>query len=113
MRTSPERRGAPPPSFPKRQQVTADPSKTSDFSPLDTSEESHVTKRNWITINANYELVIDNLLDLSHVSYLHDGLLGNEDTIDSKISVEQEGDTVISGRWPTSSLTSRSGRGFP
>ena len=62
-----------------------------------------MTKRDWITINANYELVIDNLLDLSHVSYLHDGLLGNEDTINFKISVEQEGDTVIVGRRSTNS----------
>ena len=63
-----------------------------------------MTKRNWITINANYELVIDNLLDQRHSPDPHDGLLGNEDTIDSKISVEQEGDTVISGRWPTESV---------
>ena len=81
----------------------ADPSKIPDLSPLDTREESHVTKRDWITINANYELVIDNLLDLSHVSYLHDGLLGNKDTIDSDISVEQEGDTVVVGRRSTNS----------
>jgi vanillate O-demethylase monooxygenase subunit len=81
----------------------ADPSKIPDFSPLDTREESHVTKRDWIIIKANYELVVDNLLDLSHVSYLHDGLLGNEDTIDSEISVEQDGDAVVVGRKSTNS----------
>ena len=76
----------------------ADPSAIPDFSPLDTSEASHVTKLDWITINANYELVIDNLLDLSHTSYLHDGLLGNQDMVDSEISVEQIGETVVVGR---------------
>ncbi len=76
----------------------ADLSAIPDFSPLDTSEQSHVTKLDWITINANYELVVDNLLDLSHTSYLHDGLLGNQDMVDSEISVEQIGETVVVGR---------------
>ena len=35
----------------------ADLSAIPDFSPLDTNEASHVTKLDWITINANYELV--------------------------------------------------------
>jgi phenylpropionate dioxygenase-like ring-hydroxylating dioxygenase large terminal subunit len=76
----------------------ADPSTIPDFSPLDTGQESHVTKRDWISIKANYELVVDNLLDLSHTSYLHDGLLGNQDMVDSEISVEQIGETVVVGR---------------
>jgi vanillate O-demethylase monooxygenase subunit len=46
-------------------------------------------------IRANYELIIDNLLDLSHTSYLHDGILGNADTVESDIAVELEGDDVI------------------
>jgi vanillate O-demethylase monooxygenase subunit len=81
----------------------ADPAKIPDFGVLDTKEESHVTKRDWITIAANYELVTDNLLDLSHTSYLHDGLLGNQDTVDSEITVEQDGDEVVVGRRSTNS----------
>ena len=46
----------------------ADLSAIPDFGPLDTPEQSHVTKLDWIRIKANYELVIDNLLDLSHTS---------------------------------------------
>ena len=43
------------------------------------------------------ELIIDNLLDLSHTSYLHDGILGNADTVESDITVEQDGDDVVVG----------------
>ena len=42
-----------------------DLSKVPDFSVLDNVPEMHATKRDRITIKANYELIIDNLLDLS------------------------------------------------
>jgi vanillate O-demethylase monooxygenase subunit len=76
----------------------ADPSKVPDFSVMDNVPELHTTKRDRITINANYELIIDNLLDLSHTSFLHDGILGNADTVESDITVEQDGDDVVVGR---------------
>ena len=66
----------------------ADQSKVPDFSVLDNVPELHSTKRDGITIKANVELIIDNLLDLSHTSYLHDGILGNSDTVESDIDVE-------------------------
>ena len=40
-----------------------DLSKVPDFSILDNVPEMHATKRDRITIKANYELIIDNLLD--------------------------------------------------
>jgi phenylpropionate dioxygenase-like ring-hydroxylating dioxygenase large terminal subunit len=76
----------------------ADASKVPDFSVLDNVAPLHSTKRDRITIRANYELVIDNLLDLSHTSYLHDGILGNQETVESDIAVEQEGDDIIVSR---------------
>src|SRR5260370_6096325 len=75
-----------------------DASKVPDFSVLDNVPERHATKRDRITIRANYELSIDNLLDLSHTSYLHDGILGNSETVEYEITVEQDGDDVIVGR---------------
>ena len=75
-----------------------DESKVPDFSVLDNVPEMHATKRDRITIRANYELIIDNLLDLSHTSYLHDGILGNSDTVESEITVEREVDDVIVSR---------------
>jgi phenylpropionate dioxygenase-like ring-hydroxylating dioxygenase large terminal subunit len=76
----------------------ADASKVPDFSVLDNAQQIHSTKRDRITIRANYELVIDNLLDLSHTSYLHEGILGNQETVESEIAVEQENDDVIVSR---------------
>jgi phenylpropionate dioxygenase-like ring-hydroxylating dioxygenase large terminal subunit len=79
-----------------------DQSKVPDFSVLDNVPEMHTTKRDKMTIKANYELVIDNLLDLSHTSYLHDGILGNSETVESDIAVELEGDDVIVSRYANS-----------
>jgi phenylpropionate dioxygenase-like ring-hydroxylating dioxygenase large terminal subunit len=76
-----------------------DPAKVPDFSVLDNVPERHATKRDRITIHANYELIIDNLLDLSHTSFLHDGILGNSDTVESEITVEQDRDDVIVSRY--------------
>jgi vanillate O-demethylase monooxygenase subunit len=49
-------------------------------------------------VRANYQLLIDNLLDLSHTCYLHAGVLGNADTVGAEIKVEQDGDDVLVGR---------------
>jgi vanillate O-demethylase monooxygenase subunit len=81
----------------------ADPAKVPDFGVLDNVPELHTTKRDSITIRANYQLIIDNLLDLSHTSYLHEGILGNADTVESDITVEQDGDDVVVGRHATNS----------
>jgi vanillate O-demethylase monooxygenase subunit len=78
-----------------------DPAKVPDFSVLDNVPELHTTKRDKMTIKANYELIIDNLLDLSHTSYLHEGILGNADTVESEITVEQDGDDIVVGRRAT------------
>jgi vanillate O-demethylase monooxygenase subunit len=70
-----------------------------DFSVLDNVPELHTTKRDNMMIKANYELIIDNLLDLSHTSYLHEGILGNAETVESDIKVELEGDDVVISRY--------------
>jgi phenylpropionate dioxygenase-like ring-hydroxylating dioxygenase large terminal subunit len=79
----------------------ADESKVPDFSVLDNVPELHTTKRDSIVIKANYELIIDNLLDLSHTSYLHEGILGNADTVESDIKVEQENEDIVVSRYAT------------
>ena len=60
----------------------ADPAKVPDFSVMDNVPELHTTKLDKIMVKANVELVIDNLLDLSHTSFLHAGILGNADTVE-------------------------------
>jgi vanillate O-demethylase monooxygenase subunit len=50
-------------------------------------------------VQANYELIADNLMDLSHVEYLHAGGLGSEAIKRGKIEVTQAKNTVHSNRW--------------
>jgi len=82
----------------------ADAGKIPDFGVLDNVPELHTTKRDSIVIRANYQLIIDNLLDLSHTSYLHEGILGNADTVESEITAEQDGNDVVVGRHATNSI---------
>ncbi|WP_321947838.1 aromatic ring-hydroxylating dioxygenase subunit alpha [Paraburkholderia sp. J10-1] len=57
------------------------------------------TQTGSIYVRSNYELVTDNLMDLSHVEYLHAGGLGSEAIKRGKTEVRQIGQTVHSDRW--------------
>ncbi len=69
-----------------------------DFSVLDSADPAMVSKRDFLTMSSGYEIISDNLMDLSHVCFLHDGLLGNEQAIEAETSVEQKGSTVTATR---------------
>jgi phenylpropionate dioxygenase-like ring-hydroxylating dioxygenase large terminal subunit len=69
-----------------------------DFSIMDNAAPGHVTKHDRITVQAHYQLVADNLLDLSHASYLHDGLLANDESTKAEISIESTDNTVMVNR---------------
>ncbi|OXR50720.1 vanillate monooxygenase [Pusillimonas sp. T2] len=72
----------------------ADPDLIPDFQLIDDAQPELVSRRDWMKMEAGFELVVDNLMDLSHTSFLHDGLLGNEATIKSDTKVEQNGNRV-------------------
>ena len=74
--------------------ATPDPALIPDFSYLDPESGYDVGPRDTLSMDANYRLVVDNLMDLSHASFLHDGLLGNQQTIKAEIQVRQEGPYV-------------------
>lgn len=79
----------------------ADPARIPDFSLLDDVPEFCSTKLDGIKIAADYKLIVDNLLDLSHTCYLHAGTLGNADTIDSSVDVEADGNDILVTRLAT------------
>lgn len=55
--------------------------------------------------DGNYQLVIDNLLDLSHVEFLHPKVLGQAEGMNvHETEFFQEGDVVVSNRWKRKSL---------
>jgi phenylpropionate dioxygenase-like ring-hydroxylating dioxygenase large terminal subunit len=56
--------------------------------------EGRVVHRQYIHVGANYELMSDNIMDLSHIEYLHAGSLGTPAVGKGEIVVERDGDTV-------------------
>jgi vanillate O-demethylase monooxygenase subunit len=75
----------------------ADPAAIPDFSVIDDAPEAHITQRDHILVQAHYQLISDNLLDLSHAIYLHDGILSNEDNAAASVEVvEKDGAVTVS-----------------
>lgn len=74
----------------------ADPDLIPDLSPLDSDGSSRGPKHHYvptggrfsIVMKANYAVIVDNLVDLSHACVLHDTLLGNIEMADAELSVE-------------------------
>jgi phenylpropionate dioxygenase-like ring-hydroxylating dioxygenase large terminal subunit len=77
-----------------------DHSKIPDFSVMDNVPELHSTKLDKIMVKANVELIIDNLLDLSHTSFLHAGILGNADIVVSRYARAGEPPGMNKLMWP-------------
>jgi phenylpropionate dioxygenase-like ring-hydroxylating dioxygenase large terminal subunit len=75
----------------------ADTAVIPDFSIFDDAGD-RLGRHDHIIFDANIDFVTTNLLDLSHVSFLHDGILGNEETIAADIDVRQEGMTLFVSR---------------
>ena len=73
----------------------ADASLIPDFSHLDAGAPGVLSKRDWMVLDVDYRLMADNLLDLSHVNFLHDGLLGHSGMVDAEVVIEEDGDTLV------------------
>lgn len=77
----------------------ADLSKLPRFDELEPTDGRERSRVDFVRMPVPYEYIVDNLLDLSHVSFLHDGVLGNEDTVSANTDVVQEGNAVTVSRW--------------
>lgn len=75
-----------------------DPLTIPDFSYLDPDSGYVVTRREHLRLKCDYRLIVDNLLDLSHISFLHEGILGNEETAEAAVDVETRVDQVTVSR---------------
>jgi phenylpropionate dioxygenase-like ring-hydroxylating dioxygenase large terminal subunit len=58
-----------------------------------------VVKGKYLRLDCNYELITDNLLDLSHLSYVHLQTLGTTDITEFPIKTERENDMIRMTRW--------------
>ncbi|WP_188062754.1 aromatic ring-hydroxylating dioxygenase subunit alpha [Sphingobium sp. KCTC 72723] len=54
--------------------------------------------KGYLTVKAGYELEIENILDLSHVQFLHPTTLGSDKVSDGHYAWKQEGETIWSNR---------------
>ncbi|KPF56358.1 MULTISPECIES: aromatic ring-hydroxylating dioxygenase subunit alpha [Novosphingobium] len=50
----------------------------------------------YLHVEGNYQLVIDNLLDLTHVEFLHPFLADPSDTFPTEVTCHEEGEQVVS-----------------
>ncbi len=74
-----------------------DPALIPDFSCYD--EPGFVTIHGTLDVAAHYELIADNLLDLTHGEFVHEGLLSSEAITISKLETKEVGTTVWANRW--------------
>jgi len=76
----------------------ADPDDITDFHWLDDDEWGAKTTR--FHVKANYQLIVDNLLDLTHLSFVHQSTIGNMATTEAAdVKFERDGDAVRVNRW--------------
>ncbi|WP_219895017.1 aromatic ring-hydroxylating dioxygenase subunit alpha [Aquisediminimonas profunda] len=69
-----------------------------DFSILDGATGAAALRRDHLLMAAPWDLITDNLLDLSHVNFLHEGILGNAEMIEAKNVIELNCGTVTVSR---------------
>jgi vanillate O-demethylase monooxygenase subunit len=82
-------------------QELADEGLIPDYSILEDDAWVHATG-GYLHCEANYQLMVDNLMDLSHVAFVHPAF-GNESMARGELEVERVGDTVAANLWMPSS----------
>lgn len=75
----------------------ADPATIPDFSCHEDPELAFVG--GVIEMKAHYELITDNLLDLAHSEFVHEGLLSSAGYTASKLQTLEQGTTIYANRW--------------
>jgi len=58
-----------------------------------------VSEGDLIHMRGHYQLVVDNLMDGSHVTFVHKSTLGTDDVADVPVDTQREGDQVRMVRW--------------
>ena len=74
----------------------ADAETIPDFRSMD--PETRWVGKDYLLAKAEYQLETDNILDLSHIEFLHPGSLGSDAVKGAESDVVQEGNTVFSRR---------------
>lgn len=75
----------------------ADPETIPDYHWNDDPE--WISNTGYFHVEGNYRLLVDNLLDLSHVQYVHASTLGADGVSESPVETRRDGDRVHIDRW--------------
>lgn len=75
----------------------ADPADIPEFE-QSMNPAKRVIGQGYLHVQANYLLEVDNILDLSHIQYLHGSNVGSEAIAAAETAIEQDGDVVHSKR---------------
>ena len=76
----------------------ADPSQITDFHWLD--DPNWGAKSSYLHVRANWQLVVDNLLDLTHLAFVHETTIGNAALAEhATVKVTSAGNNVVVTRW--------------
>jgi len=76
----------------------ADPAKITDFHWLD--DPNWGAKPSYLHVDANWQLVVDNLLDLTHLAFVHETTIGNMALVEhAAVKVQRTHDNVVVTRW--------------
>ncbi|MDB5410397.1 MAG: uncharacterized protein JWL84_5309 [Rhodospirillales bacterium] len=70
-------------------------------------EDGYATVAGYLRIAANYQLITDNLLDLSHVEFMHPTFAAEEFIETTRAELIRQGTTVQSNRWKPQCKVSR------
>jgi len=75
----------------------ADPAKIEDFHWLD--DPAWRACHDYLHVEGNYLLIVENLLDTTHLAFLHPNTLGTDAFARSEFDVKREGDRITVTRW--------------
>jgi vanillate O-demethylase monooxygenase subunit len=76
----------------------ADPDKITDFHWFD--DPAWGAKGSYLHVKANWQLIIDNLLDLTHLAFVHESTIGNSALVDkATVKVARTPNSVTVTRW--------------
>ena len=76
----------------------ADPAAITDFHWLD--DPFWGAKGQYLHVKANWQLIVDNLLDLTHLAFVHETTIGNAALVqNAKVKVERAANNVVVTRW--------------
>src|SRR5215813_10997074 len=76
----------------------ADPDKITDFHWLD--DPNWGAKGSYLHVKANWQLIVDNLLDLTHLAFVHESTIGNAALVENAaMKVTRAPNNVVVTRW--------------